>query len=131
MIMINYFAVFLGGGFGSLCRYLLSTSITKYANTFYPVGTLSVNLIGSFLIGVLFELFERFIVSQEIRTLLTIGFLGGFTTFSTFALENANMFRSGHFKYFIINLFTHNLAGIFCVFLGMLFVRISIKVLTR
>ncbi|MDH4261897.1 MAG: fluoride efflux transporter CrcB [Spirochaetia bacterium] len=130
-LMINYLIVFLGGGLGSLCRFLLSTYVTKSVNSFFPMGTLTVNLIGSFIIGFCYELFERYIVPSEVRILLTTGFLGGFTTFSTFALENTNLLRDGEYRYFLINLLTSNAAGVLFAFAGIMFIRIIFKFVMR
>jgi CrcB protein len=124
---MNYLAVFIGGGLGSLCRFFLSTYVAKSSNSFFPFGTLTVNLLGSLMIGVLFEFFERYVVPAEIRILLTTGFLGGFTTFSTFALENTGMLRDGEYRYFFFNLLAHNVAGLIFVFSGILLVRITFK----
>ena len=74
-----------GGAVGSVCRYLTSSTVQRLTNTDFPFGTLSVNVIGSLLMGFLYViLVERSSMSMEWRALLLIGLLGGFTTFSSF-----------------------------------------------
>jgi CrcB protein len=84
----NYLFVFIGGGIGSSLRYWLSGLIPRYAGTSFPYGVFSINIIGCFLIGVIMSsLEERFLLSPSLRIFLTIGLLGGFTTFSSFSYE--------------------------------------------
>lgn len=107
--------VFLGGGLGALCRWLIALGMGQSVNGF-PTSTLIVNLLGCFLIGVASAYFMQ--VESKLQLLLVVGFLGGFTTFSSFGLELFNLQAAGHFKMFIIYLFTSNLIGILCVILG-------------
>ena len=85
---MKYLLILVGGGVGSLARYLAGNAImVRYAGRF-PLGTLFVNLTGSFLIGLIMTLLsERFTSGQYLRPLLVIGFLGGYTTFSSFEWE--------------------------------------------
>ena len=86
--------VFVGGGLGSICRYAI-TIILKETNSLYPWPTLLANAIGSLLIGVLADQLMRSTSVQSANTLFwIIGFCGGLTTFSTFALENLTLFRT-------------------------------------
>ncbi len=88
-------AVGIGSCVGGIFRYLLSQVIqTKFLSTF-PFGTLSVNIIGCFLIGVAFGFSERSYLSVEWRLFLVTGFLGGFTTFSSFSNETIALIRDG------------------------------------
>ncbi|MEP7231762.1 MAG: fluoride efflux transporter CrcB [Ginsengibacter sp.] len=88
-------AVGIGSCIGGIFRYLLSQVIqTKFLSTF-PFGTLSVNIIGCFLIGVAFGFSERSYLSVEWRLFLVTGFLGGFTTFSSFSNETIALIRDG------------------------------------
>jgi len=81
-------AVALGGAIGSVGRYLVGIGSTQFFGLGFPWGTLIVNVLGSFLIGVFAELFAlRWDLSQAGRVFLTVGFCGGFTTFSTFSLD--------------------------------------------
>ena len=88
--------VALGGAFGSVCRYLVGLGALRLMGPSFPWGTLTVNVAGSFAIGVLAELIvARFGASAELRLLLITGFLGGFTTFSAFALDAVALFERG------------------------------------
>ncbi|MFI5182677.1 MAG: fluoride efflux transporter CrcB [Thermoanaerobaculia bacterium] len=84
--------VFLGGGLGSICRYLLATSLQRGFAGSFPIGTFVVNLIGAFAIGLVGALgLERAAISPEARVFLMVGILGGFTTFSSFAWETLGL----------------------------------------
>ena len=81
--MIRYVLIFLGGGIGAVARYGLQGFVHRYAGNNFPYGTLLVNLLGCFLLGYLMIAFEeRFLMNPALRLFLTIGILGGFTTFS-------------------------------------------------
>lgn len=125
--MLKYICIFFGGGVGSVCRYFVSTLMGHISHTSFPPGTLTVNLIGSFIIGVLFELFDRFLIPTEIRLLLTTGFLGGFTTFSSFALDNTMLYESSKYYSLFQDILIHNLAGLVCVIGGIMLVKILLK----
>lgn len=87
----------LGGAAGSILRYLSFLLISRFAETIFPVATFSVNFLGSFLIGLLIGFFEKHTLANgDMKLLLVTGFCGGFTTFSTFALDNINLLQSGH-----------------------------------
>lgn len=95
--MNDILAVFLGGGCGSVLRFLLSAVISRNVSGDFPVGTLLINIAGSLLLGALTGMFARDAVSPAWRFFLTVGFCGGFTTFSTFSLEFAGLLRSAHY----------------------------------
>ena len=84
--------VFIGGGSGSMLRYLLGKCIGTSA---FPLGTFTVNLVGCFLIGLLGTWIVRHSLSPDLRLLLVVGLCGGFTTFSTFSNEALELMRSG------------------------------------
>jgi CrcB protein len=87
---------FLGGGVGTAFRYWLSGGVYRFISPTFPFGTLLVNVAGCLLIGVSMSLFEeRFAVQPLLRIFLTIGVLGGFTTFSTFSFETIALLREG------------------------------------
>lgn len=89
--------VFAGGGLGAIARYWLSGAVYKFASTQFPYGTMAVNMFGCLLIGFLMSLFaDRFLINPGLRLFLTIGILGGFTTFSTFSYETMELFRTGN-----------------------------------
>jgi fluoride exporter len=90
----------------------------RYGETF-PLGTLVVNLIGCFLAGLLFYLMqERFLVNQTLRTVILIGLLGGFTTFSSYGLQTFTLLRDGEFAFAALNLVVSNLVGLLMVWAG-------------
>jgi CrcB protein len=94
--MKEFVAVFLGGGAGSALRYWLSGSVYRFVQPTFPYGTLVVNVSGCFFIGFLMAFFEeRFVVQPLLRMFLTLGVLGGFTTFSTFSFETIELLRQG------------------------------------
>jgi fluoride exporter len=124
---MNVFLVFIGGGIGSVSRYLLSSQVYKYSEGTFPTGTLAVNLIGCAMIGFLWALSERMSLSPDFRMFFFIGILGGFTTFSTFGLETFHILRDGEFRMALINILASNVLGIGLVFAGFMLGRIFFK----
>jgi len=90
------FFIGVGGFLGAISRFLLAGFVQKNFVTFFPIGTLSVNVLGSFIIGFMAMYFEN-TVQPEYKALVITGFLGALTTFSTFSLENTNMLLSGEY----------------------------------
>jgi len=93
--MKAYLFVALGGSLGALFRYAVSGWIQQLAGGLFPWGTLFVNVLGSFLLGVLYEVAMRAVVPPEWRLFWAVGVLGAFTTFSTFSYETLGMLREG------------------------------------
>ena len=96
MKLSTIFFVGLGSFIGGISRYLLSHFIQTRVTTPFPYGTLGVNIIGCFLIGVVFGMADRGVVTPEWRLFLATGILGGFTTFSAFSNETITLLRTGH-----------------------------------
>ncbi len=93
---MNVVVIFIGGGIGAVARYWLQGAVYGWTGADFPYGTLAVNVLGSLFIGLLMSLFqERFLVQPALRLFLTIGILGGFTTFSTFSFETFALLREG------------------------------------
>jgi len=92
-----------GGFFGAISRFLIATGVQKFSGSFFPLGTLAVNVLGSFIIGLAAMFFAQS-VQPEYKAFVVTGFLGALTTFSTFSLENVNMLQDGEFTRFGINI---------------------------
>lgn len=116
--MLKLFYIALGGAIGALMRYGFSGLIHRSYKGIFPLGTLSVNLLGSFIIGLVWCWSETVFVSQNMRVFIMIGVLGAFTTFSTFNLENFNLIRDGEAGLALVNLVISNVLGIGFVFAG-------------
>lgn len=94
--MMSIISIAIGGAAGSLCRYGMSNGIYLLLGRSFPYGTLAVNILGSFVMGIVYILMiERASISEELRAGITIGLLGAFTTFSTFSIETINLIESG------------------------------------
>ena len=116
--------VFVGGGFGSVLRFIVGKWLNNSENGF-PYGTFAANIIGSLLIGIILGLAAKNeSLSQSQTLLLATGFCGGFTTFSTFAYENHIFLKSGDFASFAIYTITSFVVGFLAVFLGMYLVKV-------
>lgn len=116
--MGKYLLLFFGSFLGALLRYLLSGWVYKYFPPTFPYGTIFVNLIGCLVIGFFWGVFDNRILSVNFRIFLFIGFIGSFTTFSSFALENFNLIRDNEWGLALINILISNIGGIILVFVG-------------
>lgn len=109
----------LAGLVGTLGRYALSGFIARRFGETFPTGTLVVNIAGCFFAGFLFYLMqERFLVNDMTRTVVMIGLLGGFTTFSSFGLQTFTLLRDGEIWFAAMNLVGSNLLGLLMVWAG-------------
>jgi CrcB protein len=114
-----------GGFIGSVARFLGSRYITENFLSSFPFGTMTINIIGCFMIGVFYGMSERGnLMSEEWRIFLTVGFCGGFTTFSSFASENMTLLRDGAFVYFLLYTGLSVFLGLAATFLGNALIKI-------
>src|SRR5213076_3399672 len=119
-----YAFVFVGGGLGAALRHAVNLAAARLGYAF-PIGTLAVNVAGSFLMGVLVAWFAlRTGVDQHVRLLLTTGLLGGFTTFSAFSLDSALMWERGAFSQLVLYAGGSVVLSVAGLFAGMAAVRL-------
>ena len=115
----NLLLVLLGGGFGSVARYLLSYFFTKNNETQFPWATFIANSIGCLIIGLLFGYIQKNNLQNEtLKLLLITGFCGGFTTFSTFSLENIQFIQNQNYNLAIIYTLSSIFVGFLAVIIG-------------
>jgi len=116
----------LGGSIGSIARYLCQKWFAENIQHPFPWGTFVVNLLGCFLIGVIYAAAEKTtLLSPQTRLLLITGLCGGFTTFSAFAFENMSLLRNGDISYFLLYTIGSVLLGIIGVFAGVSLVKFA------
>jgi CrcB protein len=112
--------VMVGGSLGAASRYGISLLAVKMWGTRFPWGTLTVNLVGCFLIGLLFGLSDRMrLLTPEMRLLMITGFLGALTTFSTFSMETVSAGRAGLMVQPVVNILINNLGGLALTVMGL------------
>jgi len=112
------FIIGIGSFFGGVFRYLLSLLIQTKITTNFPLGTLAVNIIGCFFIGIVLGIFEKGQISHEWKLFLATGLLGGFTTFSAFSGETFMLFREGYIGYALIYILASVLLGLLATYLA-------------
>ncbi|MDD9889695.1 MAG: fluoride efflux transporter CrcB [Gammaproteobacteria bacterium] len=123
--MSTYLAVAFGGALGAVARYWLSLSMESINSSNFPLGTFTVNLIGSFLIGVLFIVFtEKLELAAQWRPLLIVGFLGAMTTFSTFSLDALLLFQQGHYNTALFYILGSVVSCLFAAYAGLQITRV-------
>ena len=119
--MNNILLASLGAAIGGGFRYWVSNAVYKFLPENFPYGTLTVNVLGSFLLGIFVYYFhEKELLSNEMSILLTVGFCGGFTTFSTFSFETIALLRDSQFASASLNVFLNIVlcfAGVFAAYL--------------
>jgi len=123
--MSQLLAVAFGGACGSVLRFLVSTGFYQWLGRSFPFGTLAVNVIGSFLIGLLAEalILQRITFTLEYRAAILVGVLGGFTTFSSFSLETLYLMEQGAWAKAALNVALSIVACLFAVWIGLLLGR--------
>ncbi|MEN6544357.1 fluoride efflux transporter CrcB [Parvibaculum sp.] len=122
--MNSIFAVAVGGAIGSVLRYLFNIEVSKALGTGFPWGIFVVNILGCFVMGAVAESFElKFSAPQEMRSFMMTGILGGFTTFSAFALDAGNMIERNDFGLAGLYVAGSVCGSILALFLGLWTVR--------
>jgi CrcB protein len=122
--MIRYLLVLIGGGTGALVRYVAASAIMARFGGRFPLGTLVINVTGSFLIGFLMTMLtERLHFDPKWRLLLVVGFLGGYTTFSSFEWETYTAVRDGSLRTGMLNIVSSVMLGYLAVWLGVMLAR--------
>nr|CRH05679.1 Putative Camphor resistance CrcB protein [Candidatus Magnetococcus massalia] len=123
---MSWLWVATGGALGALGRWGLSNAVYGWLGRGFPWGTLAVNVIGSFLMGLLFYLFtERWMVPESLKPLLLVGGLGAFTTFSTFSIETLQLLHSGSWLMAALNIVGSVVLCLVAVWLGSIVGRLS------
>lgn len=124
---MKYLYIALGAGAGGLARYLLSNWVYSLSKGVFPVGTFVVNMTGCLLIGFLSGVFEFFVLPPNLRLFVFVGFLGGFTTFSSYGLETFNLLKGSELWAALLNFVLSNAAGIVFVALGFFLSQVLLK----
>ena len=120
-VMNDYLLVGIGAAGGGMARYWLAGIVQKILPATMPYGTLTVNIIGGFIIGFILYFFDsNNLISPEVKILLTIGFCGGLTTFSAFSLETFNMFIDAEYLFAFLNIFLNVFFSLLATGLGFL-----------
>ncbi len=123
--MYYYVAIALGGAAGAVSRFWLSSLVESFNGSGFPLGTFAVNVLGSFLIGVLFIVFaEKLHLVEQWRPILVVGFLGAMTTFSAFSLDALLLFEQGHYNTALFYIVSSVLLCLFAAFVGMQISRV-------
>ena len=127
--MLQAILVFLGGGLGALGRWSLGLAATRFWGSAWPWGTLSVNVLGGFAMGLVMGLLLKSgsmsLSHENWRLFLGTGVLGGFTTFSAFSLETANMIEAGQWQHALLYSGTSVVLSVLAVFAGMALCRLN------
>lgn len=120
----KFLAVALGGSIGAVARYVIFILFERLQNHTFPWATLAVNLIGSFLIGLLWGYFGKNFISPGLRMFIFVGILGSFTTYSAFAFDVFSMSKDGEIKQLLLYILATNFFGIGLAFTGFYLIRL-------
>jgi len=112
-----------GSFVGGVFRYLLSLFFQAKTTTIFPLGTLMINIIGCFFIGIVFGIFDKGQMSNEWKLFFATGLLGGFTTFSAFSNETIILFRDGHTGYVFLYVLASLFLGLLATYIAYLLVK--------
>ena len=111
--------LFAAGGLGTISRYAVATWVQRASSTDFPWGVMTTNALGSFAFGLIYSLVEDpNLLSGEARLILLVGFMGAFTTFSTFAFDTSQLIRDDRYLWAAGNMILNNAIGLSLVFLG-------------
>ncbi|MDI6727676.1 MAG: fluoride efflux transporter CrcB [Thermodesulfovibrionales bacterium] len=122
--MINYLIIGAGGFIGAIARYAIGVWIGQKWGRSFPLGTFVINVSGSFFIGLIMSLFtERFMVNPQWRLLLVVGFLGAYTTFSTFEYETGRLVKDGEWLVASMNVILSVFVGFVALKIGELIAK--------
>ena len=123
--MLDFLAISLGAAAGANLRYWMSRSALRWVGPGFPYSTLSINVLGSFVLG-FFMMWttERAMVDPRWRLLIAVGFCGGYTTFSSYAYETVAFFEQGQWTLMAANFFANNLLACLAVMAGMALARV-------
>lgn len=129
---MTYFYVFLGGGLGAVCRYIITTFTIAQFGASLPVSTLVVNTFGSFFMGLVLGLLlpiahHLHLLPESVRLLITVGFLGGLSTFSALTVETLALYRNGHILLSVLNMTANVAFGLFAAFMGLFLASLAHK----
>lgn len=126
--MLNALAVGCGGFIGAVSRYLMTMLINRMSTGAFPVATLVINILGSFLIGLLTQVVPNlYPYNKRLLLFLTTGILGGFTTFSTFSLDTVNLYQNGNTTFAILNVLISVLFCVIGVILGKMLAKVIVN----
>src|SRR5262249_44769411 len=113
----------LAGGLGSVARYGMTELVETWLGKAFPYGTMVVNLLGCLLFGIVWASCTRGVLSEQWRLILLVGFLGGFTTFSSFAFHNEQMIVHHQWNSLVFNVLVQNILGVASLWIGVLLIE--------
>ena len=117
--IMRLFLIGFAGFVGTIVRYWLSGTVARRYGETFPLGTLVVNLVGCFFVGLFYCLMqERYLVNQTVRSIVLIGLLGGFTTFSSFGLQTFTLLRDQEITLALLYMVSSNVLGVILVWVG-------------